>query len=154
MESFEHVYKQYAQFIYKFLLSNCHDESIAQELTQETFYQAYRSLKSYDGSCKVSTWLCSIAKRLYAAYLRKHPSTIDLDDSMIASAQVDPVDKIRLLKAIRKLSEAQKEVIYLRMYGDLSFAQIGEVMEHSENWSRVTFYRAKEKLRKEMENDG
>ena len=95
-----------------------------------------------------------IAKRLYAAYLRKHPSTIDLDDSMIASAQVDPVDKIRLLKAIRKLSEAQKEVIYLRMYGDLSFAQIGEVMEHSENWSRVTFYRAKEKLRKEMENDG
>ncbi|WP_281521479.1 RNA polymerase sigma factor [Dubosiella newyorkensis] len=154
MESFEHVYKQYAQFIYKFLLSNCHDESIAQELTQETFYQAYRSLRSYDGSCKVSTWLCSIAKRLYAAYLRKHPSTIDLDDSMIASAQVDPVDKIRLHKAIRKLSEAQKEVIYLRMYGDLSFAQIGEVMEHSENWSRVTFYRAKEKLRKEMENDG
>ncbi len=154
MESFEHVYKQYAQFIYKFLLSNCHDESIAQELRQETFYQAYRSLKSYDGSCQVSTWLCSIAKRLYAAYLRKHPSTIDLDDSMIASAQVDPVDKIRLLKAIRKLSEAQKEVIYLRMYGDLSFAQIGEVMEHSENWSRVTFYRAKEKLRKEMENDG
>ena len=101
MESFEHVYKQYAQFIYKFLLSNCHDESIAQELTQETFYQAYRSLKSYDGSCKVSTWLCSIAKRLYAAYLRKHPSTIDLDDSIIASAQVDPVDKIRLHKAIR-----------------------------------------------------
>ncbi len=154
MESLEHLYEQHARFIYRFLLSRCHDESIAEELTQETFYQAYRSLKSYDRTCRMSTWLCGIAKTLYAAYVREHPPTVDLDDSMIANAQADPVDKVRLLKAIRKLSDSQREVVYLRMYGDLSFADIGEVMDRSENWARVTFYRAKENLREEMKRDG
>ncbi len=55
MESFDEMYERYAQFVYRFLLSRCHDQSVAEELTQETFYQAFRSLEKYDGSCKLST---------------------------------------------------------------------------------------------------
>ena len=153
MESFDEMYERYAQFVYRFLLSRCHDQSVAEELTQETFYQAFRSLERYDGSCKLSTWLCGIARTLYAAYVRKHPVMLDLDDSMIADAWTDQSGKVRLLKAIQKLDGLQREVVYLRMYGDLSFANIADVLGRSENWARVTFYRAKEKLRKEMKND-
>ncbi len=78
---------------------------------------------------------------------------LDLDDSMIADAWTDQSGKVRLLKAIQKLDGLQHEVVYLRMYGDLSFANIADVLGRSENWARVTFYRAKEKLRKEMKND-
>lgn len=153
MESFDEMYERYAQFVYRFLLSRCHDQSVAEELTQETFYQAFRSLEKYDGSCKLSTWLCGIARTLYAAYVHKHPVMLDLDDSMIADAWTDQSGKVRLLKAIQKLDGLQREVVYLRMYGDLSFANIADVLGRSENWARVTFYRAKEKLRKEMKND-
>lgn len=153
MESFEQIYEEHAQFVYRFLLTQCHDEMIAQDLTQETFYQALRSIDSFDGSCKVSTWLCGIAKTLYRAYVRKHPELFDVDDSVIAAAQTDPLGKVQLLKALQKLNDLQREVVYLRMYGDLSFANIGDVLGRSENWARVTFYRAKENLRKEMMKD-
>ena len=65
------AYREYAVMVYKFLLSLCYEEELAEELTQETFYQAVRSVDRYDGSCKVSTWLCQIAKNLYISYTRK-----------------------------------------------------------------------------------
>ncbi len=153
MESLEEIYQKHAQTVYAYLLSRTRNRDLAEELTQETFYQAFRSLEKYDGSCKLSTWLCGIARTLYAAYVRKHPVMLDLDDSMIADAWTDQSGKVRLLKAIQKLDGLQREVVYLRMYGDLSFANIADVLGRSENWARVTFYRAKEKLRKEMKND-
>jgi len=65
------VYRQHAQTVYKFLLSQCRDPQTAEELTQETFYQAVRSIDRFDGSCKVSVWLCQIAKHLWYQHLRK-----------------------------------------------------------------------------------
>ena len=64
MEDMETVYRRHAQTVYKFLLSQCHSAQMAEELTQETFYQAVRSIDRFDGSCKVSVWLCQIAKHL------------------------------------------------------------------------------------------
>ena len=71
MEDLDAVYRQHAQTVYKFLLSQCRDPQTAEELTQETFYQAVRSIDRFDGSCKVSVWLCQIAKHLWYQHLRK-----------------------------------------------------------------------------------
>ena len=67
----EELYQSYAQTVYKFLLAKCGDGDLAEELTQETFFQAVQSIGRFDGSCKVSTWLCQIAKHLWYQHLRK-----------------------------------------------------------------------------------
>ena len=71
MENLDEIYRRHAATVYKFLLSLCHDTHMAEELTQETFYQAVRSIHRFDGSCQVSTWLCQIAKHLFYQQLRK-----------------------------------------------------------------------------------
>ena len=72
MNDMDQVYRQHAQTVYKFLLSQCHDADLAEELTQETFYQAVKSIGRFDGSCKLSTWLCQIARHLWYQHLEKH----------------------------------------------------------------------------------
>ncbi len=154
----EEVYRQYAQTVYRYLLSLTRDGDLAEELTQETFYQAIRSSDRFDGSCAVSTWLCAIAKNVLAAYRRKHPATEDVDDQTLfaPSAEADAVDgagRVELLKKLHALREPYREVLYLRAFGNLSFREIGEVQGKTENWARVTFYRGKELLRKEVDED-
>ena len=75
MLSIEELYKEHAQMIYRYLYSLTQNSDLAEELTQETFYQAIRTIKQYREDCKVSTWLCSIAKNVWRSYLRKHPRT-------------------------------------------------------------------------------
>ena len=72
MDDMNEIYRNHAQTVYKFLLSHTHDPDLAEELTQETFYQAVRSIDRFDGGCKVSVWLCQIAKHLWYQHLRRH----------------------------------------------------------------------------------
>ncbi len=158
MLSMEDVYREHSHMVYQYLLSLSHDADLAEELTQETFYQAIRRIDYFNAESKVSTWLCGIAKNLFYAYLRKHPPTEILDENstLCKSAEsevMSSLDKMDLLKQIHLLKEPGREVILLRLYGNLSYAEIGEIMGKSENWARVTFYRAKEQLRKELQND-
>ncbi len=159
MESMDKIYQQYAQTVYKYLISITHSEDLAEDLTQETFYQAIQSIDRFDGKCKISTWLCAIAKNLYLSYLRKHKEHEDVDETeiQVGSAEnevMQALGKVELLRKFHGLEEPYREVTYLRVFGGLSFAEIGEVLGKTENWARVTFYRGKEKLRKEVENDG
>ena len=140
------VYQQHAQTVYKFLLAQCRDPGLAEELTQETFYQAVRSVDRFDGSCKVSVWLCQIAKHLWFQHLRKQKreapvSPEDLPESPGPSAEES------ILELVHNLPEPQREVVYLRAFGGLSFREIGDVCGRTETWARVTFYRSKEKLK-------
>lgn len=158
MQSMDELYQQYARTVYKYLKSVAHNDDVAEELTQETFYQAIRSIESFDGSCKVSTWLCAIAKNLYLNYLRKNPGHEDIAEMEIPvdSAEnvvMDSRGKLELLKKLHDLPDPYREVMYLRVFGGLSFAEAGEVLGKSENWARVTFYRGKEKLRKEVDDN-
>ena len=158
----EELYKQNAKIVFHFLCSLCHDEQLAEELTQETFLQAYKSLERYDGSCKVSTWLCQIAKHLYYQYLQRHNREIPVEleeQQMISSvsAEHQALTRIELLEVLRemqKLPDKMREVMYLRISGDLSFKEIGEIMGRSENWARVNFYRGKEILLKGRVKNG
>lgn len=155
MQPMEDVYRDYAQTVYRYLLGLTRDEDLAEELTQETFYQAIRSSGRFDGSCRVSTWLCAIAKRVLLTYRRKHPVTEELDEdsALTPSAEsraLDGLNRMEMIRRMHGLPDAAREVMYLRVFGELSFAEIGEICGKSENWARVTFYRAKERLKKEM----
>ncbi|MCM1497464.1 MAG: sigma-70 family RNA polymerase sigma factor [Clostridium sp.] len=149
----EELYEQNAKIVFHFLCSRCHDEYLAEELTQETFLRAYQSLERYDGSCKVSTWLCQIAKHLYYQYLQKHNREIPAEEEEQTDTKADTerqvlarLELFDVLKEMQKLPDQMREVMYLRISGDLSFKEIGEIMGKSENWARVNFYRGKEKL--------
>ena len=155
MEDMREVYQRHAQTVYKFLLAKTRDEHLAEELTQETFYQAVRSVDRFDGTCKVSVWLCQIAKHLWYQSLRKGRREApvppeDLPESPGPSAEESVLERegrMDLLKLVHNLPETQKEVVYLRAFGGLSFREIGDVLGRTETWARVTFYRTKEKLR-------
>jgi RNA polymerase sigma-70 factor (ECF subfamily) len=153
----EQTYKEHARSVFKYLFSLSHDESLAEELTQETFYRAVYSIEKYDGSCKISVWLCQIAKHVWYQELekRKRRKTEELTEDMVSSdlspedSSILLNDKISLYKAINTLGEPMKDVVYMRLSGEFSFSEIGEVLGKSENWARTTFYRAKQKIIKE-----
>ena len=156
MQSIEEIYKRHAQTVYRYLLTLTRDADLAEELTQETFYQAIRSSERFDESCAVSTWLCAIAKNTLRAYRRKHPETEDVEEQTLAipsaEAEVEAeAGRMELLKKLHGLREPYREVLYLRAFGGLSFREIGEVQGKTENWARVTFYRGKELLRRDVD---
>ncbi|MGN0246743.1 MAG: RNA polymerase sigma factor [Lachnospiraceae bacterium] len=159
MQSMDEIYQTYARTVYKFLLLKTHNEDIAEELTQETFYQAIKSIHRYDGSCKLSTWLCAIAKNQLLAYQRKHPIEETIDDyenlsvAYVETEVFDRMQQIELMKRLHVCPEPFREILYLRIFGSLSFKEIGEIMGKTENWARVNFYRAKERLKKEVEKN-
>ncbi len=155
------AYKDYANYVFKFLMTLCMEENTAEELTQETFYQAVRAANKYDGSCKISTWLCQIAKHLWYQELarRQRKSAVPLADlngeALVSDAltleQAFSVkdEKMALFRKVHLLSDIEKEVVLLRLTGAFSFKEIGDIVEKTENWARVTFYRAKQKISKE-----
>ena len=148
----EEIYRQHAQTVYRYLMTHTRDADLAEELTQETFYQAIRSSDRFDESCKVSTWLCAIAKRVLLTHRRKYPEAEELEEQTMSvpsaeSEAVEAVSRMELIRLVHELPEPAREVVYLRAFGGLSFAEIGEVQGRTENWARVTFYRAKEKMK-------
>jgi len=156
MFDIDDIYKEYAETVFKFLITLCNDEDTAEELTQETFYRAIKSANRYDGTCKVSTWLCQIAKHLWYQEIdkRNRKETSMLDDNIVSN-KFNPEeelclieDKMQLIKAVHILDETAKEIVLLRITGAFSFREIGEVFNKNENWARVTFYRAKQKIMK------
>lgn len=154
----EEIYQKYAQMVYRYLFSKTQNHHLSEELTQETYYQAIRNIDRYDGSCKVSTWLCAIAKNQLRVYQRKHPvmEQWETHDKKVSSAEKDMLaetNRVELLKKLHQCTEPVREILYLRIFGNLSFREIGEIFGKTENWARVTYYRGKEKLRKELEQN-
>ncbi|MBR6678344.1 MAG: sigma-70 family RNA polymerase sigma factor [Oscillospiraceae bacterium] len=147
------VYREEGALVYKYLCTLCHDEQLAEELTQETFYQALRSCDRFDGSCKVSTWLCQIAKHLWYRELerrRKHAEPLAEDIPAVDPTAEEQLQSretvVELFRRAHDLSAEAREVFLLRLAGELSFREIGEIFGRSENWARVTYYRAKQKV--------
>jgi len=150
----EAIYKEHARSVYRFLLSLSHDADTAEELTQETFYRAVCSIDKYDGSCKMSVWLCQIAKHVWYQELRKRnryaaqelTEDIPDDSSTPEQSALLKSDKLSLYKAIHALSGPMREVVHMTLSGEFSFSEIGAFLGKSENWARTTFYRAKQKI--------
>lgn len=153
------IYKEYAELVYKYLFSLSLDAHTAEELTQETFYRAILSIDTYNERCKMSTWLCQISKHLWYQELdkRRRKATKPLDETLpdhsqlVEAAVLNAQEKMSMFRMLHNLSEPTREVMYLRLSGELSFREIGELLNQSESWARVTFYRGKKKLMEGLE---
>lgn len=166
MDEFEQLYQKYFPRIYAFIYNLCKDHNLSEELTQETFYQAFSSIHRFRGDCEVFTWLASIAKHTYYKYLRKkklHYEDISLDlitDVFCESNSDGPeeylerktvTDSIRNL--VNRMPGKYRDVVMLRCYADLSFKQVGAALHINENSAKTIYFRAKKMLMEDLKND-
>jgi RNA polymerase sigma factor (sigma-70 family) len=68
---FEQIYKEHFSAVYKYVLSVSRDETVAEEVTQETFFKAMQHIDGFNGTCKLYVWLCQIAKNTYFSFYQK-----------------------------------------------------------------------------------
>ena len=165
MDQFEQLYRDNYKRIYAFLYRLCRNVQTAEDLTQETFYQAYVSLHRFNGSSEIFTWLASIAKHMYMKYLRKNKKTLEETDlTLIAdtycSSSDEPefqVERQAVIEAVRriikKLPHKYADVVMLRVYSELPFAQIAKALGITENSAKVIYCRAKTMLSEELKNE-
>lgn len=165
MEAFEQIYALYFKDVYRYSYSLCRDPAEAEEITQETFFQAMKSIQSFRGECKLTVWLFQIAKHTYLALQKKRsrsqerPFDESLDvgnmdpDASLEQRLADEADAMRIHEALHHLQEPYKEVFMLKVFGELSFKKIAHIFGKTENWARVTYHRAKVKLMNEMEEE-
>ncbi len=163
MDRFEEIYVSNVSRVYGFIYKMCRDAFLAEELTQECFYQAFRSFHRYNGSCELFTWLAAIAKNVYFKYLRKNKQDMQnyeyLAEHMtdVSTSPDDAAIKsetIRSLRrAINKLGPKYRDVLICRIYAELPFSQIARSMGITENSAKVIFYRAKATIAEELKNE-
>ncbi|MBQ7776960.1 MAG: sigma-70 family RNA polymerase sigma factor [Lachnospiraceae bacterium] len=156
----DELYKQNAQIVYGFLYSMCKEEALAEDLMQETFLIAFEHPERFDGSCKLSTWLCQIAKHLlYQHWSHTKREVMQEPDELLPAENnteqqaIHRVELSLVWNKLQELPELMRRVVLLRVMSDLSYKEIGTMLGRSENWARVTFYRAKTILWKEVQED-
>lgn len=149
----------YFKDVYLYLRAISKSEDIAEELTQETFFKALKAIGKFRGECDVRVWLCQIAKNTYFKYCEKNKKMITEpmeetipDKAISPEGQVISKEQREVLKELlQQMEEPYRKVFHLRMFGELSFREIGEACGKNENWARVTYYRAKNHLAQKME---
>ena len=161
MDVFEEIYRQNEADVRRFLyrLTGC-DSQLAEELTQETFYQAFLSFGRFRGTCQMRTWLCQIAKHVYARYIRNEKRQRVLSEqNMPAPEQTLPehLEQKELLCAVRQiianLDEKSRTVAEYRLFSELSYAEIAKLMQMREGTAMVIFSRAKAKIRQQLKEE-
>ena len=148
MQNIEQIYQEYSIIIKKYLFCLTHDNDIAEELTQETFYKAMKKIHTFKGDCKISVWLCQIAKNLWFDELKKRKNAENIIRKVVSfwdlvetteDIVIDNEEKAILHKKLQKLDDISKEVIYLRIYGNLNFKEIATILNKTEGWARIIF---------------
>ncbi|MGN1206489.1 MAG: RNA polymerase sigma factor [Eubacterium sp.] len=160
-KAFDEIYRKYAKMIYAFVLQLCKDPVTADDIVQSTFLKAIEHADEFQGKCEVSTWLCRIARNLWLDMCKRaEQKNVPLEQikeqhsgEEILGKIVQKEETIWMRRQIHKLPDPYKEVVMLRTLGGLSFREIGEIFEKSENWGRVTYYRAKERLREKADSE-
>lgn len=161
---FENIYRAYFQDVYRYIWRLSGDAHTAEEVTSETFFRALRAIDDFRGECELRVWLCQIAKNCYYTYLKKHSRLVSLEevrDGSQAESQTSMEERVagqeeaqRLRMLLHTLKEPYREVFMWRVYGELSFRQIGQIFGKSENWACVTYHRARIILKEKMEVRG
>jgi RNA polymerase sigma-70 factor (ECF subfamily) len=135
----------------------CKNKHVAEDITSETFIKAIKAADKFKGDCNVRVWLCQIAKNTYYNLLKRNKAITEMPDDLPNSDNfelrlLDKAQAFEIHKILRLLDEPYKEVFSLRVFAELSFAEIGELFKKSESWARVTFHRAKNKIKEAIEN--
>ena len=159
-EEFEKIYIRYFNDVFLFLKKISKDESIAEEITSETFFKAMRSIDNFHGEADVRVWLCQIAKNCYFSYLKKQQRIENIDDidlpdnkDTIEEQILKQYDAMQVHLLLHNLAEPYKEVFMLRVLGELSFKQIADIFQKTDNWACVTYHRARNKILMQMEDN-
>ena len=155
-DSREKLYEAYYMRVFSYAMTLTADRPHAEEITQETFFRAISKQGSFRGESDEVTWLCAIAKNLYLDEKRRQGKTEPIPEDMPASgksveqAATDRDTSFRIHLALHSLEEPYREVFELRVFGELSFREIGMIFGKTENWARVTYHRARLKLQERM----
>ena len=157
-ETFDEVYQSHFDSVYRYVLSLSGDPHVAEEITQETFFRALRSLNQFRGDSSIKSWLCTIAKNRWISEQRKKKTQPIDEASVLPDPGAGPEESIvsqdenlRIHRLLHRLEEPYREVFTLRTLGQLSFRDIGELFGKSGNWACVVYHRARARLREEME---
>ncbi len=163
MRDMNRIYEEHFQTVYGFLMGlTGGNRDLSEELTQETFYRAIKNISKFREECKMSTWLCQIAKYTFYQHLdkKKRHAELSLDemtdtgiDEQVEQKFIENEQKLAIYKKIHELQSPMKDVFLFRITGDLSFREIGDIFGKTENWARVTYYRGKQILGRELEEN-
>ena len=158
MTEFESIYRDYFRDVELYLRAVCKDELLAEELTEQVFFQALKALPTFRGDCDIRTWLCAMGRNAYLSHLRKAKQTEDIEELQIPDPRksiedciADRQQAMALHRVLHDLPEPYKEVFSLRVFGQLSFQDIGGLFGRTANWACVTYHRARQKILDEME---
>jgi RNA polymerase sigma-70 factor (ECF subfamily) len=158
---FEEIYQAYFKSVYLYVMRISGNAHIAEEITSETFYKAIHSVDGFRGDCDMRVWLCQIAKNTYYSYLKKHKKESSIDETDLQNI-VDPdafideqIGKQEEAQQIREIlhtmSDPYKEVFMWRVFGELSFKEIGTLYRKTDNWACVTYHRARKMIQSRLE---
>ena len=157
MRDFDRIYAEYYIVVYRYILSLCGDEPLAEEVTQEAFFKALKGIGKFRGQCRLEVWLWQIANNTLYTFAEKRKRTSPLpQESIPAESDVEATfaekdDARRAHAALHRLPEPYREVFWMRAFGEMTFAEIGALFDKSESWARVTYHRARIKIREEMQ---
>lgn len=156
MTEFEQVYAEQYPVVYKYALSLCRDPAMAEDLAQEAFVKAMEHMDRFDGKCQLYVWICQIAKNTYYSYLRKQKHTARGDwapepaEAGPEEALLDRETAGQIRELFHQLPEPYREVFSLRVFGGLSFGQIGGLFGKTDSWARLIFFRAKQRIKEDL----
>ena len=160
MTEFERIYRAYFTDVELYLRAITRDEALAEELTAQVFFQAMKALPKFRGDCDIRTWLCAMGKNCYLSYLRKERRMENIDELSIPdpgrSLEEQVSDRHQVMtihRVLHTLPEPYKEVFSLRVFGQLSFEDIGSLFGRTANWACVTYHRARQKILQRMEEE-
>ena len=159
MAEFLEIYQQYAQPLYRFLLSLSGSEDLAEELLQETFFQAYQHIGKFEGRCNLYTWLCQIGKNAWIKeyHRNKRYKSVSLDDLPLSVTGPSPEEQFiakeeyrKIQTAIQELPNPYRDVFILHAIGNIRLKEIAYLHQKTESWARVTYFRAKQMIQQEV----
>ena len=156
---FEKLYNAFYMQVYSYLMTLSGNPHTAEEITQEVFFKAMKTKHPYRSSSGEQTWLCAIAKNTYIDECRKQARFQNADreltdDRNMEKLLEDEGATLQIHRILHKLEEPYKEVFQLRVFGELSFRKIGQIFDKTEAWARVTYHRARLKIKERMEEHG
>lgn len=159
-EEFEQIYRLYAEDVYRFLLKLSQDETVSMDLLQDTMLKAITSIDKFKGNCSMKTYLCTIARNEYLNYQKRADNrnlpleeTIHAGENSPEHSVLDRMQAMEIHRILHQLDEPYKEIFTLRVFAELKFSEIGSLFGKSENWARVTFFRAKAKIIELMQEE-
>ena len=163
MQDMDSIYIKYGKMLYKYVFCLTGNEDITEEIVQETFLVAVKDINKFRNECKISTWLCQISKYIWYKKLKKEKLKKEIPLSILENTLyieetieenfLNKEKKIQLFKKIQEFDEDTKNVMYLRIFGNFEYSEIAEIMNKTSNWARIVFFRGKQKLKEEFENE-